>query len=853
MGYIFNRHSILLLSIIVLVGLGLTQFNWLASAQTPSRVTLTTNQWARGGDFAVEGRNRFDTSNHDKLYKAILRIQLTLADGYQFLTASAGVPVGGETQANYRISLVRTQAECTNYNQPDGSRNPEDGGFTPTPFFSTTDTYRIYRNSQVTATNHALSGVNAGSSGHHRAQLSSFNREGVYLSAGYRPCVEVVYRSRGNTQPLYEYLSGDMIQTRGAYASYAFLHPATLKTATTGTKLTIRVRFSDAMQLLPLNQINIVKRVRPYLRVKSNQPGYDKDWIFRMDPWTSNSSHTVDFSRHVEFGDEIIRNSESTYRFNNAQLIEDVTRNNVRLHFGGFYIVNSHGLLPDRYFLREKVSIHSVAEQPVGSNIRSETRNVAPDYYMTIPASRLDAFDVAIDTKLAITVERNGQTLVAKVLPVAYTANQVTKSTIKGNSWNVRVSSDTNRPRKACSAESTRYNGVITKVADGRAGIDLPARISQHWYCFSVNDAKGRVVDSQWIAYVGDTTPPTLTFTTADNQIRISFTDAGSGILSGSFGWFLMPTAEASCSSNTPQATFTNVTTSLPIRADLHQRYLCARVTDNAGNVTVKKVQFMYMSAEPEEEPVITEPETTRTPVDQPTDKKTTDKKVTKPTDKKTTKPTTTTEKATKPQTPASPVTVNTDIVKQQVKSKQRSKRGQKASYDFLPSNWHNLSFAAKVDYWDSNRAIRRAWADLTTAQKIALNPFNCQPRKIRADNARCLNGQQMATPATDVTINEMTTETESVDDEVIVEPEEVVIEEAVVVEPEEVVIADELLEDEPVEVVAAPIVQPVATAPAESTARSFDTPYLVIAVVGGAVLGAGVVALSVSHKKKKE
>ena len=66
----------------------------------------------------------------------------------------------------------------------------------------------------------------------------------------------------------------------------------------------------------------------------------------------------------------------------------------------------------------------------------------------------------------------------------------------------------------------------------------------------------------------------------------------------------------------------------------------------------------------------------------------------------------------------------------------------------FLPANWGTLTTEQRIAHWAANKAaFDVAWAALSTAHKLALNPYGCIITQIRADNARCAGGSEGSIP----------------------------------------------------------------------------------------------------------
>ena len=759
-----SRYTVYLLALVTVGVLALVVFGVKAWAQVPSsdrnKVTMTLTQSANPGAGRWAGtafspatrptsgataQAAWDAaSTSTNLYHNRLRINLNLPTGYRFVDKDHNTG-SGQSQglaADYKVKVVDRSQTCTNYNT-DGTEN---GGFgTANSFFERViksgtrpAKYRITGNSRSTSATYMINqdANNLGTTIH--GSTLTTRPTGV-TGASQFACVEAIYKKViGDDNPLiYHYVVQRFIPSDGNDAARANPTVTNIRLSVPndpvkiGDTATLRVTFRRAVKLLPIRNVSSALRGKlPYIRMDSSTPAnYASDWRFTMARVPSSNSNVLEFKRVIQFGDEVITGSTNAHQLSSDNLSDG---GSTKLHFGGYYIVDAGtGYLPSidssastylqkqPYAANQSVDPDDIAWGNLDSSNPASTASYTPDYLMQISSGVIQpAFEVDIDTTPTMSVSRSNRNLVAKVTPSSYRdSDGDTEDTVDSSSWYVRTftaTSTTARPTTTRCADDAgdTYTGTITSrnnndnYARGQAQITLPSSADNKWYCFGAEDSSSRDRDiaSTWWRYVADSTAPTLSFSVANNRVTITSADAGSGISSGSFGWFLMSSATAPCLPEQAASLFNNDSTTIAVRAPgvantNHGFYICVRVADNAGNVKVQRYQLTRTA---------TTTGTTTTPTTTPT--------------------TTTEEKPTAEAETTTTTTTDTPV----------------ANTGFLPANWGTLTTEQRVAHWASNKAsFDTAWAALSTAQKIALNPYGCVVTQVRADNARCTQGSE--------------------------------------------------------------------------------------------------------------
>ena len=711
--------------------------NWAGTAltnvrpATPSPDTLAARTARATWDAAATSTN---------LYHNKLRISLRLPTGYLFVDDSFNAGTGGVGHsAAYKVKVVASRSACNAFNNNDGRENTTFGSsdaFFERVFKSGTREahYRISGNSRLTSAEYMINrDPNNLGTVKHGAQLLT-RPTGVTATNPYA-CVEAIYRkSAGDDNPrIYQYVAQRFtpFNTTAALKVNDIRMSVPNDPVKIGDTATLRVTFDRAVKLLAIrNASSALRGDLPYIRMKSNVTGandaatYQANWRFTMARVPSSNSNVLEFKRVIQFGDEIISGDNT----NTYQLLNSHLGGGVKIHLGGYYIVDAAtGYLPvslhpgggasdlaGRTFIarQEYQSTQTNTDDTYWNDGTNPTASATytPDYFYQIDAAGVvKPFEIDIDTTPTMSVSRSGRNLIAKATPSSYRdSDGDTQNTV--DTWRVRTftaSSTTARPTTTrCTADAgDAYDNddITSRDSDsdytrGQARITLPNTADNKWYCFYANDAYDRTVASTWWRYVADSTAPALSFSVANNRVTITSSDGGSGIASGSFGWFLMSSATAPCLPEQAASLFNNDSTTIAVRAPgvantNHGFYICVRVADNAGNVKVQRYQLTRTA---------TTTGTTTTP---------------------TTTPTTTTEE--KPTAEETTTTTTTDTPV--------------ANTGFLPSNWGTLTTEQRVAHWASNKAsFDTAWAALSLNQKIALNPFGCVTTQIRGDNARC-------------------------------------------------------------------------------------------------------------------
>ena len=794
----------------------------------------------------------------DKLFLSTLKINLNLPTGYYFLPSSDGSAISaGGYVAKYRATIVGRESICEGYNSSDGS---ESSTFSAnTDFFKERDLvnqnnryYRITNNDRSTSAEFIISqphDVTRSGSTHYAKLLTKST--GVSGSDRFI-CVEAIYtktpRSASDDTDypvIYQYVAKRYIpreshSTSGAtrlpeITSVNFVAPN--NPAKIGDVLTIRVNFNRPVKLSSTQYTAPAYRhILPYIYVRSNQApagafGHetaygDKVWQFNMARVPARATSTLEFHRTVQLGDEIT--TSRNYQLTPDSLAEDYSSSKMRIHtYGNYYIVDAEtGYFPDTRFPTQGTMQAQDSDDPPKyfNNWYGVTQVPAggldiPDYFLQIPIGRVQFFKLDIDTLPTISLSRSGRNLIAKATPTTYRTGSTTNDAVVASSWYVRIftaTSTTRRPTTTKCDQDTgdRYRGTITSRASdsdyarGQASITLPATADNKWYCFGTVDTSangGRAVASSWSRYVADSTAPRLTFNVVDNRATITTADAGSGINTNSFGWFVLDNADATCMAETAATRFTNTEKVITIRpADAentnHNLWICVRVADNASNVTVQRYQLAR----------------TTTPA---TD----------------TAQTTETVKETVPTEAAEPSAT------EEAETTTSEATATTGSTGFLPANWGTLTIEQRIAHWSAHQAaFDAAWAALSTAQKIALNPFGCITTQIREDNGRCAGDSEGSVTFTGITGTPSATTAEGVaettDEEATGEEEEVADGEEAT---DDATVADE--ED---------ATTPATTTTDATTEESSSNTTTIIMIVAAVVVAVIIVAVVMSGRR---
>ena len=768
-----SRYTVYLLALVTVGVLALVVFGVKAWAQTvPSsdrnKVTMTLTQSANPGAdnwagtaltnvrpatpspdtlAARTARATWDAAaTSTNLYHNKLRISLRLPTGYLFIDDSFNAGTGGVGHsAAYKVKVVASRSACNAFNNNDGRENTTFGSsdaFFERVFKSGTREahYRISGNSRLTSAEYMINrDPNNLGTVKHGAQLLT-RPTGVTATNPYA-CVEAIYRkSAGDDNPrIYQYVAQRFtpFNTTAALKVNDIRMSVPNDPVKIGDTATLRVTFDRAVKLLAIrNASSALRGDLPYIRMKSNVTGandaatYQANWRFTMARVPSSNSNVLEFKRVIQFGDEIISGDNT----NTYQLLNSHLGGGVKIHLGGYYIVDaatgylpvsldpgSASVLAGRTFIarQEYQSTQTNTDDTYWNDGTNPTASATytPDYFYQIDAAGVvKPFEIDIDTTPTMSVSRSGRNLVAKATPSSYRSGTTTRYTVDSGSWKVRTftaSSTTARPTTTrCDTDTgADYTGTITSrnsndnYARGQAQITLPSTADNKWYCFYAidNTDRSRTIASTWWRYVADSTAPALTFKVANNQVTITSSDAGSGISTDSFGWFLMVNENAQCLQEQAASLFGNSNNVINVRApgagSNNGSWICVRVADNAGNVKVQRYQLTRTA---------TTTGTTTTPTTTPT--------------------TTTEEKPTAEAETTTTTTTDTPV----------------ANTGFLPANWGTLTTEQRVAHWASNKAsFDTAWAALSTAQKIALNPYGCVVTQVRADNARCTQGSE--------------------------------------------------------------------------------------------------------------
>ena len=792
-----SRYTVYLLALVTVGVLALVVFGVKAWAQTVpagdrNKVTMTLTQsanpgadvWARSSALGqITSRASGTTAQQaawdaaiisPNLYRSQLRINLKLPTGYIFTDEDGNTGSGnarGEN-AEYKVKAVASRSACNAFDN-DGAKS--------TTFGSTSDAFFArHLQSGTRLAHYRISGSTSSTSAEYMINQDHDLSETYAITvnwntrsaAGNYACVEAIYKKPGNdNDPIFHYIAQPFTPNTGSVRPN--IENINMSVPNDPVKIgdtaTIRVRFNRAVKLLPIRNVSsALKGKLPYIRMKSNtatatpNPTYQDTWRFTMARVPSSSSNVLEFKRVIQFGDDVISDSDNAYQLLDNHLSDG---NATKIHLGGYYIADAAtGYLPitgsaganRTTVIRKRAyanpQTRGAATAGLSTGAVSSASNT-PDYYLQVDSTRLlSDFEIDIDTTPTLSVSRSGRNLIAKATPSSYRSGR-TMDTVDNNSWYVQTFTATStaaRPTTTKCAEDTgdTYSGTITHRGNdddytrGQARITLPSTADNKWYCFGAEDStsRDRAIATTWWRYVPDSTAPALTFSVANNRVTITSSDGGSGIADNSFGWFLMSSATAPCLPEQAASLFNNDSTTIAVRAPgvantNHGFYICVRVADNAGNVKVQKYQLTRTA---------TTTGTTTTP---------------------TTTPTTTTEE--KPTTEAETTTTTTTDTPV-------------ANTAFLPANWGTLTTEQRVAHWASNKAsFDTAWAALSTAQKIALNPYGCVVTQVRADNARCTQGSEgsvtftgaaSGTPAGSTTVATTTTAETTVEEETVEE-----------------------------------------------------------------------------------